>query len=127
MKNHRNAAARNLLTQLVLIALALSFAAPLLWMISTSLTDNSQFIHGSSMLDPNPVHWRNYFDAFTRISFPRMFSNTLIVTIFSTLGMLIVSPLAAYSSGQAGLAGEGVDLRADCECNDDSRASDDDP
>ncbi|MDQ0871522.1 multiple sugar transport system permease protein [Paenibacillus sp. V4I3] len=108
MKNHRNAAARNLLTQLVLIALALNFAAPLLWMISTSLKDNSQLYMDPPRWIPNPMHWRNYFDAFTRISFPRMFSNTLIVTVFSTLGMLIVSPLAAYSLAKLDWRGKGL-------------------
>ncbi|MDQ0919261.1 carbohydrate ABC transporter permease [Paenibacillus sp. V4I5] len=108
MKNHRNAAARNLLTQLVLSALALSFAAPLLWMISTSLKDNSQLYMDPPRWIPSPVHWRNYLDAFTRISFPRMFSNTLIVTVFSTLGMLIVSPLAAYSLAKLDWRGKGL-------------------
>ncbi|AJY74015.1 carbohydrate ABC transporter permease [Paenibacillus beijingensis] len=97
MTIQKTAQLRTFLVHLILLLTAAGFAAPLVWMLLTSLKDNSQLFASPPQWLPSPVHLQNYAEAFSRISLPRLLSNTLIVSLFSALGMLLTAPLAAYS------------------------------
>ncbi|HNV92946.1 MAG TPA: carbohydrate ABC transporter permease [Candidatus Cloacimonas sp.] len=42
-------------------------------------------------------HWQNYVKAFNKVPFAIYFKNTILVSLFTLLGVLITSPLAAYA------------------------------
>ena len=81
---------------LILIALLIGAAAnlvPFLWMLSTSLKDNSQAFAYPPTWIPNPVLWHNYVDAWNRVN-GRVFFNTAFFAVsivilqgtFATMG-----------------------------------------
>src|SRR5436190_10336120 len=77
----------------LLALLALTFY-PFLFLLQTSLKDNSQFFHDFWGLRP-PLHWQNYVDAWGAIR--AYIGNTVIVTAVTVAGTLAVASLAAYA------------------------------
>lgn len=80
----------------LLMILAALFAAPLLWMVSTSLKTEAQAIATPPALIPGPFVWSNYAEALTKINFPLALRNTLIYVIPSVVGAEISCSLVAY-------------------------------
>jgi multiple sugar transport system permease protein len=82
---------------IVLIALALPFVAPLLWMLSTSLKTLDQTLQFPSPLIPNPVMLSNYPESMTRfVPLWQYFLNSVFVTVLATFGEVMSSALIAY-------------------------------
>ncbi|HET9869965.1 MAG TPA: carbohydrate ABC transporter permease, partial [bacterium] len=81
---------------LLLLAGAVFFAAPLLWMLSTSLKSVGQAMAQPPQWIPHPVQWGNYLDAVRYIDFFRYTANSLTVCLLSVAGTLLSSSLAAY-------------------------------
>jgi multiple sugar transport system permease protein len=84
------------LTYGLLMILAALFAAPLLWMVSTSLKTEAQAIATPPALIPGPFVWANYAEALSKINFPLALRNTLIYVIPSVVGAEISCSLVAY-------------------------------
>jgi multiple sugar transport system permease protein len=91
------------LIHMVLIALSLVFAFPLLWMISTSLKPIDQTMHMPPIWIPHPIEWQNYVAAFTYesnqlhyIPFLIYGRNTLILEILVVSGTVFSNALVAY-------------------------------
>ncbi|WP_078381808.1 carbohydrate ABC transporter permease [Sutcliffiella halmapala] len=82
---------------IVLIVASFFFIIPFIWMVSTSLKPMTQIFTFPPEWVPKPVMWSNYLDAMTYIPFFTYLKNTIIITIFSTLGAVISCPLVAYS------------------------------
>lgn len=82
---------------LFLLIAAVFFLAPFIWMVSTSLKPLEQVFTFPPEWIPKPFMWSNYVDAMTYIPFFTYLKNTLIITGFSTLGVVLTSPLVAYS------------------------------
>ena len=85
------------LLYLVLVILGLSFALPLLWMISTSLKTDPQVYTVPPIWIPNPMRFQNYVEVWTRRPFGLWFANTLKYCVPSTIGVVVSSVLVAYS------------------------------
>jgi ABC-type glycerol-3-phosphate transport system permease component len=86
---------------LVLLLLSFTFAFPLYWMISSALKDDPQVYTIPPILVPNPMHFNNFFDAWTKYGFNTylvnsIFRYTLPVTIFT----VIASAFVAYGFGR---------------------------
>ena len=77
--------------------LALLFALPLLWMISTSLKTDPQVYRVPPIWIPHPMQPSNYLDVLTRRPFGLWFANTLRYCVPTTIGALVSSSLVAYS------------------------------
>jgi multiple sugar transport system permease protein len=77
--------------------LSLTFAFPLLWMISTSLKTDPQVYRVPPIWIPNPMRFQNYADVWMRRPFGLWFANTMRYCIPSTVGALVSSVLVAYS------------------------------
>ena len=86
-----------LVLYLVISLLGVSFALPLLWMISTSVKTDPQVYRVPPIWIPNPVRLQNYFDVWTRRPFGLWFLNTMRYVIPSTVGVVAASTLVAYS------------------------------
>ncbi|MCM3783189.1 carbohydrate ABC transporter permease [Neobacillus mesonae] len=80
-----------------LVAASVFFLAPFIWMVSTSLKPLEQVFTFPPEWIPKPFKWSNYVDALTYIPFFTYLKNTLIITGLSTLGVVLTSPLVAYS------------------------------
>jgi ABC-type glycerol-3-phosphate transport system permease component len=82
---------------LLVIFLGLTFALPLLWMISTSIKTDPQVYRVPPIWIPNPARFENYLDVLTRRPFGLWFLNTLRYVLPVTIGVLASSGLVAYS------------------------------
>ncbi|MBP3713577.1 MAG: carbohydrate ABC transporter permease [Bacilli bacterium] len=86
-----------ILTYVILLALALIVVFPFYWMIITSLKTNEEVIQSNQTLFPSIVMWSNYVFVFQEFKFGTFLGNTIVVAIFSTLGTLLTTVLAAYA------------------------------
>lgn len=85
------------LAHIVLIVASFFFLIPFIWMVSTSLKPLDQVFTFPPEWIPNPVQWSNYIDAMNYIPFFTYLKNTILITLFSTLGAVLSCPLVAYS------------------------------
>ena len=81
----------------ILVILGALFIIPFLWIILTSFKPESQIVALPPRWIPNPFTLENYTRALIRVPFLVYAKNTLIVVIFSTIGVLLSSSLVAYS------------------------------
>src|SRR5262245_10272946 len=80
-----------------LIATALTFAFPLLWMLSTSLKPIDEVMRAPPQWIPGRVQWRNYAETIGYIPFWTYTANTLASCTLAALGTTLSSALVAYS------------------------------
>ena len=75
---------------------------PLLWLLSTAFKKTGQEWAFPPVWIPRPIWWRNYPEAMAALPVPfyRYVLNTLTITVFSTLGTVFSSSLAAFSFGR---------------------------
>lgn len=90
----------------VLIIGALFTLLPFLWMIFSSLKTPAEIISIPPTLLPSEPQWFNYAEAWNAAPFPRYFLNTLIVTFFSTLGVLVTAVLSAFAFSRLNFPGK---------------------
>jgi multiple sugar transport system permease protein len=75
---------------------ALIFAAPFLWLVSSSLKEPAKIWLFPPQWIPNPVRWANYTEALNAAPFARYTFNTMIIVVGNELGTLLTCSLAAY-------------------------------
>jgi ABC-type glycerol-3-phosphate transport system permease component len=73
---------------------------PFVWLVSSSLKEPSQIYLFPPQLIPDPVHWENYREVFEAVPVLTYFRNTLLIVIFSTIGTVLTSIMAAYAFGR---------------------------
>ncbi len=83
----------------ILIAAAIAFLLPLLWMIGTSLKPKDQIFAYPLVWIPNPPQWQNYPAALNNPSFKFMLflQNSLYYALASTVGIVISCSFVAYA------------------------------
>jgi multiple sugar transport system permease protein len=86
----------DLLWHLLLSAIAIVLVAPLVWLISTSLKEPGAIFQLPPKWIPDPIRWQNYPEALAAQPFGRFFLNTMIITVFATLGSVVTASMAAY-------------------------------
>lgn len=69
---------------------------PFIWMILTSVKDNTDIFAWPPQLIPGSVHFENYGTALTIVPFGRFYLNSFIVTASITFGTLFLDSLAGY-------------------------------
>ncbi len=88
----------SLITHVALFPLALVFAAPLLWTITSSLADPRSIWAGSfNPWIPTQLYVRNYTEAWSTAPFGTFFINSVLVNSGIVLGQIITATLAAYA------------------------------
>ena len=80
-----------------LLIASVFFLVPFIWMVSTSLKPVTQIFTYPPEFIPNPFQWSNYIEATEYIPFFSYLSNTTIITVLSTIGVVLSCPLVAYS------------------------------
>ena len=79
----------------LLIALAVAFLLPVVFIVLTSLMTNDQAL--SSNLWPAPFRWSNYTDVFSSSPLWRWAMNSFIYASLATIGLLLSSIPIAYA------------------------------
>ncbi|MBO8140088.1 MAG: carbohydrate ABC transporter permease [Thermosipho sp. (in: Bacteria)] len=84
------------LTYIILIALALFFTFPFLWVISTSFKGPENIFTWPPEWIPKKPTIENYIAVFKKIPMAKYFLNTLIITSLGVIFQVIFASLAAY-------------------------------
>jgi multiple sugar transport system permease protein len=79
----------------ILIAAALAFVAPFVFIVLTSLMTTDQAL--SANLWPHPFRLQNFADVFSKAPLARWTFNTLVYSCLGTLGVLVSSIPVAYA------------------------------
>lgn len=79
---------------MIIIAVLFLFPA-ILTLINSFKTDAEIILNPLSL--PRSIDFTNYIDAWNTMRFPAVLTNTFIITAGSTLGILLVSSMAAYA------------------------------
>lgn len=82
---------------LLLIALAVIFAFPFFWTISSSLKAPDEILNYPPTLVPSVPQWHNYVRVFEKAPFAQWILNTVFVVVLATLGTVLSAALVAYS------------------------------
>lgn len=93
---------------IVISLLALLMIYPILWMLASSLKDNSEVFTNAHSLVPTKWHFDNYvrgWKGFSGYSFSTFFLNSAQITILSTIGAVCSSALVAYGFARLNFAG----------------------
>ena len=84
-------------TYAFLVAMALIVLFPFYWMIISSLKSLEEYRLNVPTFFPRQILFSNYAEAFTTASLSRLFYNTMIVGVVSTILSLIITVLSAFA------------------------------
>lgn len=93
---------------LALSAGALLMVAPFVWTVLTSLKSYGASTQIPPSILPATVHWSNYGEALSRVPFPNLYLNTVLMTIGRTAGQLLFCSLAAYAFARIDFPGRDI-------------------
>jgi multiple sugar transport system permease protein len=92
----------------LLFGLAVAFALPFLWMISTSLKPQNEVFSYPPTFIPTSFEWQNYRDGWRILPFSTFLRNSLIVTSANVIGNLLSCTLVAYGFARLRARGKNV-------------------
>lgn len=101
-------AAVKILLYLFLIIMAIIVLFPFYWMINSSLKSLDEYRASIPTFWPHTVLWSNYAQAFSSASLGRLFVNTMIVGVISTLLSLVITVLSAFAFARLEFKGKNV-------------------
>lgn len=96
----RRRARPNLIRPLIYLLLSLYglvAIAAFLWVILQSLKTNAEFLSTLPWSLPASLQWHNYVDAWQNAQIGQFAGNSVIVSLGSTIGGLVIATLAAYA------------------------------
>ncbi|MHB1457809.1 MAG: carbohydrate ABC transporter permease [Armatimonadota bacterium] len=98
---------------IVLTLGAITMLVPFVWMVVTSIKQPNEVFSATGGISWFPEHfvwkdtiingekirawWGNYPDAWTEISFPRLYLSSIFVAVVGTFGQVLTSAMAAYA------------------------------
>ncbi len=77
--------------------MALIIVFPFYWMIISSLKSTVEYRLPIPTLFPKEIMWSNYAEAFTAANLSRLFLNTVLVGVVSTILSLVITVLSAFA------------------------------
>lgn len=93
MKNRKH----ELFVHSCLILFAVIMIGPFIWMFLTSIKTYEETIRIPMQFFPKDIRWINYKIVYEKFPFLLLYCNTIIVSIFTVIGQLIVVSLSAYA------------------------------
>ena len=81
---------------------------PFFWLLSSSLKAPHEIFVFPPKWIPDPIRWTNYLEVFEVVSVMRYAANTMTITFFSTLGVILSSSMAAYSFARLRFKGRDI-------------------
>lgn len=108
MKKNERAAA--IVRTIIVSLIAVLFVVPLVWMVLSSLKTAPEVFARPFHWLPARVQWQNYATVWMNeeASMLRAFANTLYIALFSIVGQMFISSLAAYSFAKINFKGKQV-------------------
>ncbi|TCP22344.1 carbohydrate ABC transporter membrane protein 2 (CUT1 family) [Scopulibacillus darangshiensis] len=91
---------------ILLLIIGLIWIYPFIWMISASLKKNFELISSGLKLLPEKAQWVNYARAWNEANFSGYFLNTVIITIFTVLIILVMCALTGYALARVDFPGK---------------------
>ncbi|MNI08903.1 L-arabinose transport system permease protein AraQ [compost metagenome] len=95
METQKSYNVRVLLLEIIGIVVALLFLAPFYFVIVNSMKTFGELMVNSANL-PKSFNIDNYIKVWDIIKFPKVFMNSLIITVLSNVGLVLISSMAAY-------------------------------
>jgi len=89
----------------ILLVGAVIMLAPLAFLISSSLKNETQVFQYPIQWLPDPVRWLNYLEALTQKPFFLYFKNTMIIVVFNQIAILLTSSLVGYGFARINFPG----------------------
>ena len=91
-----------------LCTMALVVLFPFYWMMSSSLKSIDEYYQDPPTFFPQTIMWRNYINAFQTANLGRLFGNTLLVGVVSTILSVIITVLSAFAFARLEFKGKNV-------------------
>ena len=91
-----------------LLLMAVIVLFPFYWMINSSLKTLEEYRMSVPTFWPHVVMWSNYAEAFTSASLGRLFYNTLLVGVISTILSLVITVLSAFAFARLEFKGKNL-------------------
>lgn len=91
-----------------LVALALPFAFPFVWMVSAGLKPSAEIFAFPPTLLPADPQWSNLVEVFRIRPFARQYANSVYIAVVVTAGTLVVASMAGYAFARIRFRGSGV-------------------
>ena len=89
----------------VLLIVAGMMVVPFMWMVTTSFkTPGTEFAYPPQIL-PTELNTQNYVTLFNNLPFGRYLINTLVITLLTVVGQLLICSLAAYGFARLNFMG----------------------
>jgi len=70
---------------------------PFLWLVSSSFKAANKIYVFPPQLIPDPFRWQNYIEVFSAVPVLLYTQNTLLITVFATIGTVFSSVVAGYA------------------------------
>lgn len=83
------------IVEIIALLLALLFLVPFYFTLINSVKGFGDLLVDSAGW-PKSWHFENYSKAWKIVKFPHVFANSMIITVFSNLGLIVISSMAAY-------------------------------
>ena len=96
------------LTYAFLVFMAIVVLFPFYWMINSSLKSIEEYRMSTPTFWPQHVMWSNYSEAFKVANLGRLFLNTVIVGVISTILSLIITVLSAFAFARLQFKGKNI-------------------
>ena len=96
------------INHLVLLAIGLIWVYPFLWMISASFKSQNEFFNNRLGLIPQSPTLDNIKRIWIKANFGSYFLNTVVVTCFAVVLVLIITMLAGYAMGRYKFVGRNL-------------------
>lgn len=87
---------KKIFLQIVLFVFAIFFIYPMFFVLINSFRSTNDIILNPAGF-PTKLDFSNYFQAWKEMDFLRVFINTFVITLFGTVGIIVISAMCAYA------------------------------
>lgn len=92
----------------LLIILSIVAFGPFIWMFLTSIKTFEETIRIPMQFFPKVPQWVNFEIVSSKLNFPRLYLNTILVTAFSIVGQILVVTICAYAFDRLKFPGKNI-------------------
>lgn len=97
-----------ILNHIILILASILAFGPFVWMFLTSIKTFEETIKIPVQFFPEVPQWVNYSIVSNKLNFPLLYLNTIVVTVLSIAGQLLIVTLCAYAFDRLNFPGKNV-------------------
>lgn len=95
MERAQNYTSKLFIFEIIAIILGLLFLAPFYFVLTNSVKTLGEILTDAASI-PTLFHWSNYSKVWNIINFPKVFFNSLQITVISVAGIVLISSMTAY-------------------------------